>query len=392
MASLRRFPRSPFWFACFTLPDGKRVQRSTKETKRKAAQTKADEWELLSKERAKARQAHKVIADVYRAAHKEELPDSTTGAFIDSWLSRRKGEIAPASYSTYSNRVLNFKEWLGEMANRPMAELETRHFIDYRDALAKRLSATSCNQGIKILRVVFEDARRDKYIAENPAKDCGLLKKVAGGTARRPFTIPELQSVLGVADPEWRSMIMFGLYTGQRLGDIARLSWSNVDLLSEEIQLQTAKTGRRMRIPICKPLSDHIQKLETSDNPKAPLHPKLAKLAAVNASTLSRQFGEIMAQAGLVAAKNHESKAEAKGRAAKRNASALSFHSLRHTATSMMKNAGISPAIVQDIIGHESAEISAHYTHVESDAKRKALDSLPDLLAIVPSDRSRHHQ
>jgi hypothetical protein len=68
MASLRKFPRSPFWFACFTLPDGKRVQRSTKEKKRKDAQTKADSWEKLSKERAKARQSHKVIADIYRAA------------------------------------------------------------------------------------------------------------------------------------------------------------------------------------------------------------------------------------------------------------------------------------------------------------------------------------
>jgi hypothetical protein len=44
-----------------------------------------------------------------------------------------------------------------------------------------------------------------------------------------------------------------------------------------------------------------------------------------------------------------------------------------------MKNAGISPAIVQDIIGHQSAEISAHYTHVENAAKLKALNALPDI-------------
>ena len=80
-------------------------------------------------------------------------------------------------------------------------------------------------------------------------------------------------------------------------------------------------TRPQTRLPIRKTLLDHIQGLETTDNPKAPLHPKLAKLAAVNASTLSRQFGEIMAQVGLVAAKNHESKSEAKARAGKRNAS-----------------------------------------------------------------------
>ncbi|MGA8659217.1 MAG: hypothetical protein WB586_24060 [Chthoniobacterales bacterium] len=31
--------------------------------------------------------------------------------------------------------------------------------------------------------------------------------------------------MVDVADPEWQSMILFGLYTGQRLGDVARLTW-----------------------------------------------------------------------------------------------------------------------------------------------------------------------
>jgi hypothetical protein len=31
-----------------------------------------------------------------------------------------------------------------------------------------------------------------------------------------------------------------------------------------------------------------------------------------------------------------------------------------------MKNAGISPAIVQEFIGHDSPAINAHYTHIET--------------------------
>jgi hypothetical protein len=38
MASLRRFSDSKFWYACFTGPDGRSLQRSTKETDRKRAQ------------------------------------------------------------------------------------------------------------------------------------------------------------------------------------------------------------------------------------------------------------------------------------------------------------------------------------------------------------------
>ena len=84
MASLRKYPGSVFWYACFSLPDGTRALRTTKETLRKPAQVKADQWEQLSKERAKARQSHRVIAEIYRSAHIEELPDSNVGAFIDA--------------------------------------------------------------------------------------------------------------------------------------------------------------------------------------------------------------------------------------------------------------------------------------------------------------------
>jgi hypothetical protein len=49
---------------------------------------------------------------------------------------------------------------------------------------------------------------------------------------------------------------------------------------------------------------------------------------------------------------------ERDGRSGKRTPGELSFHCLRHTATSLMKNAGVSPAIAQDIIGHESAAVS----------------------------------
>jgi integrase len=386
MAALRKKPHSKFWYACFTLPDGKRVQRSTKETKRKDAQDKADSGEKLSKERATARQSHKVIADIYRAAHKEELPNASARAFITGWLARRKGELAAASYAAYNGRALHFLAWLGERADAPIGELETKHFAAYRDAVATTRTASTANHGIKVLRGIFEDARRDGYAAENPAKDCGLLKKVTGAS-RRPFTLDELRRVLEAANDEWRSLVLFGIYTGQRLGDLARLTWQNIDLQAGEIHLTTSKTGRVVRIPIAAPLLAHIEGLPAGDNPKAAIHPKAAALAMVNVSTLSRQFGELLSDLGLVEAQSHAAKKEGEGRAARRGKSELSFHSLRHTATSLMKNAGISPAIVQDIIGHDSAEMSAHYTHVEHAAKKHALASLPDLSSPEPKPK-----
>lgn len=379
MASLRRKERSPFWFACITLPDGRRVQRSTKEKLRKPAQAKADEWERLSQERAKARQAHRVIADIYRAAHQEELPDATIKSFVERWLERRKGEVATSSLASYSATCGLFVKWLGDKAKRPLADLDTKQFIHFRDEQSKRVSAATCNKFIKQLRVVFEDARRDKYIAENPAKDCPRLKAVAT-EARRPFTIEELREVLKVASDEWRSLILFGFYTGQRLGDLAVLSWNNIDLGAGEMHLRTAKTGRMVRIPICAPLMQHIEKLPDGDQPAAFLHPKAARaFRNGNSPMVSRQFGDLLAAAGVSERRVH-GKTSGKGRASARATSELSFHSLRHTATSLLKNAGISPAVVQDIIGHDSAEMNTHYTHIETNAKRIALEVLPKLM------------
>ncbi|MBL9118143.1 MAG: tyrosine-type recombinase/integrase [Verrucomicrobiaceae bacterium] len=375
MASLRKFPGSKNWFACFTLPSGKRVQRSTKETLRKPAQAKADEWERLSREHAKARQAHAVIADIYKATHDKELPSATLKTFFDSWLARKKNEIAATSYAAYEGVTKLFLETFPESHEMALPALDTKHFVVFRDRQAKRVSATTVNKFIKLLRVIFEDARRDGYISDNPAKDCPRIKQITSD-ARRPFTVAELQSIMSVASDEWRSMVRFGLYTGQRLADLAKLTWANIDTDAQEVRIRTGKTGRIVRIPICQPLLHHIESLQAGEVPNQPIHPRLFELINDGKrSMISRQFGDILASVGLASSRSHV--AQKDGRSSRRVTSELSFHCLRHTATSMMKNAGISPAVVQDIIGHDSAEISAHYTHIESDAKRRALESLP---------------
>jgi integrase len=176
-------------------------------------------------------------------------------------------------------------------------------------------------------------------------------------------------------------MVLAGVYTGQRLKDLAGLTWSNVDLERGEIRLTTSKTGRSQVVPLAKALRSHIEQLPAPDDPRAPLFPSLYPLAMRpgGSSPMSQQFHNIMVDAGIVAARPPKDKAFGKGRAAARERAEVSFHSLRHTATSLLKAAGVSEAVARDIIGHESAAISRHYTHVEDDAKRAAVERLPDL-------------
>ena len=384
MASLRRFPRTKYWFACFTMPDGRRVQRSTRETSRTKAQAKANQFEAAAKERMKARQVHRVLADIYRAAHNEELPDSTARTFFATWLARRKHETKLATWMVYRRRVHVFEQFLGVRADRPLGEIAREDIQRFRDSEVERVAAATTNVTIKILRAIFEDARRDNLISDNPAKDVRSLE--SSPAQRRPFTVEELRAIVAHADPEWRSLVHFGLYCGLRLSDIALLTWQNVDWAADEIRLRTGKTGRVVAIPISSPLRRHIEaNLTAGDDPTAPVHPRAYRTVALagRTGTLSNQFAALLAVAGLAEKRTHAAKdkqaPKGSGRRTRRASSQVSFHSLRHTATSLMKNAGISPAIVQDIIGHDSAEMSAHYTKIESASKRKALEALPDL-------------
>ena len=261
-----------------------------------------------------------------------------------------------------------------------LSHLEKDDIADFRDSISANRSSGTANLALKIIRIAFGQAKRDGLLATNPAEQIKILKPTKTGMERRAFTLPELKRVLDVADSEMKGLIIFGLYTGQRLGDLARLTWQNLDFQREELYCVTSKTQRRQIIPLAQPLVRYTATLTAGDKPSQPLFPKAFDIVErqQRTGTLSNQFYSVLVAAGIAPKRSH--KTTGKGRSGKRTMNDLSFHALRHTATSLMKNAGISSAIVQEFIGHDSPAINAHYTHIETSALRKAAESLPDVL------------
>jgi integrase len=378
----------------------RRVQwkRSTHTSERKLARRVADEMEDAAQGKSDAvriralldgisdlsakRGLHHVFDEVMRKTTGTGLGGKGTRAFIESFLERTRGEVAAATATKYDHVARRFLEFLGGLAEQDIALLKREDITGYRDAEAKRSSPSTANGYLKVVRIFFAAAEADGLLVRNESRLVKLLKTKDGGAKRRAFTLEELKRVLAVAEPEWRSMILTGLYTGARLGDIARMTWQAVDLEQGIIRFQTRKTGRAMVIPIADPLRTHFESLPAGDNPHEPLHPRAFQIASLQGRTgsLSNQFAAILADAGLIEHRSHAAAKDGKGRSAKRAASEVTFHSLRHTATSWLKSAGVSDAIAMDIIGHESAEISRHYTHIGDSAKRDAVNQLPNVM------------
>jgi len=112
------------------------------------------------------------------------------------------------------------------------------------------------------------------------------------------FTPEQVAALLKTAEGDWRGLIMVAFYSGQRLLDCSNLRWRDVDLVSDikTIRFQVRKTGAEIVTFVRPALFDHLLSLPTPKSDDAFLFPTLAGRSA---SSLSKQFGELMDQAHI---------------------------------------------------------------------------------------------
>jgi integrase len=390
MASVHRQPGRPYWFCAFSIwnPEtrtGRRVFRSTKTSDRKQALEICRAWHKAALKARNGRlsvdAAREVIAqgvsDVFTAANIESMPSASVKSWCETWTEAKAIETEESTHARYKRVIDRFAGFLGEAkSKRDLSTLQSNDIARFRDHEAKELSRSTANLNVKVLRMCLGEAVRQGLLTVNPAMRVKLLKS-SNEAKRRAFTLPEIKRILKACDDdiEWCGLILFGLYLGQRLGDLAKLTWRTVDLNSGEIAFTAHKTGRHIILPLVQPLVDYLSALPSSDNPNAYIFPSAAAHKRTN--SLSNQFREIMADAGLVEPRRHEKTKQ--GRDQARELSEISFHSLRHSAVTMLKAAGVSDFIAREIVGHESAAVSRQYTHLSTDDKRAAMQRLPDV-------------
>jgi len=390
MPSIHRQPARPFWFCAFSIfnPEthtSRRVFRSTKTSDKRQALEICRAWHkagrLARTGRLSVDAARKVIArgvsDVFTAANIESMPSASIKAWCDTWLEAKAIEAEPSTHNRYKTIMEHFSAFLGlAKSKRDLSTLQASDIARFRDYEAKEMSRATANLSLRVLRVCFGEAVRQGLLTINPGVRVKSLK-LRDKSPRRAFTLSEIKRILKACgeDAEWRGLILFGLYLGQRLGDLAKLTWRAVNLDTGEIAFTARKTGRRIVLPLVQPLSDYLSALPASDNPDAFIFPNSA--GEKRTSHLSHQFRKILVDAGLIEPRTHESTGQ--GHSGTRKPSEISFHSLRHSAVTMLKAAGVSDFITREIVGHESAAVSRQYTHLTTDDKRAAMQRLPNV-------------
>jgi integrase len=379
MASVWRHPKSRFYTACFTDKNGARKKRSTKESDRKKALKIAEEFETISRGRKTITQVRRVVAEITRDIMGRELESLGLKDFIKQWVASRKGEVKPATHTFYQAKSKRFIDYMAKRGRGDCSLLEvTREdVLSWRNEEATRVSAKTVNHGLKLLRMIFSQARADELIADDPTESVKVLSTGNSKISRRPFSQDELAVVFRNCNLEWYSMVMFGLYTSHRLSDIAMLRWCDLDIEQRLVRFVTRKSGAVAVVPMHDDLYEHVLSLSTPDDPNAPVHHHAyAETERGRSPQLSNAFAEILVKAGLrKKGWRQGNKDGAKG--GRRVGSELSFHSLRHTFISELQRAGVSAPIAGEMAGHKSTAMTRIYTHIDHETKRDAISKLP---------------
>ena len=321
----------------------------------------------------------RILSETLERAEGHPLAHPSVADWLDQWIDSRSGAIVGRTKLKYLQVKKDFLEFLGRRRTQKLESIGFKDFLEFRKKLVAegRAPQTADQLVRKILSSPFTLAVKLGMLSSNPLAHLPPLRSTRA--TKKTFTPEQITKLVAAAKGDWKGLILAGYFTGARLTDLAKLKWSNVDLVEKTITFVQRKIEGRgnkadVRIPIHPTLEEHLLSLPGQDNVNAPLFPELYNKPGTGKSGLSTTFKRIMEKAGIDAGVLRERNGE-KGR----SLSALSFYSLRHSFNSAMANAGVPQELRQKLTGHASAEMNAIYTHHELETIRKAVSAIPRL-------------
>lgn len=150
-------------------------------------------------------------------------------------------------------------------------------------------NATTVMVDLKTLNAPFALALRQGLILTNPVPAAEAPK--AEKESRDPFTWDQVGKLIRSAEGEWKTAIMLGAFSGQRLGDCVSITRDSVDMQNHVLRFRPQKTRHHKR-DLVLPLHPDLDRplMDLPETKGQPLCPTLGKAKIGGRSGLSRQF------------------------------------------------------------------------------------------------------
>lgn len=324
--SLFKHPQSGVWFLDLTLPNGKRIKRSTKTKDKKAAQEYHD----------------KVKHEAWRM---EKLGERPEYSFDDAALMYLK---SCEGLRDYRSKVAQMRYWVERFSGQPLRSLTTDVIMDalpthkrVQSGPAQPMSPATKNRYLATISKLLTTCAKRGWIDQVPQ-----LLKFEEAEIRESFLTPDqANALLEAMGPGWMQDIStFALATGMRAGEILSLEWAQVDTQRKMVSVLASKAKSGSGRPV--PLNDDA--LAVIERRRGTHHQFVFARAGVQTFEPDRRvLQRALKKAGLPAS--------------------FRFHDFRHTWASWHAQAGTPLLMLQRAGGWKTLSMLNRYAHLNAD-------------------------
>ena len=290
-----------------------------------------------------------------------ELTSSSTGDYLESWLSQVRGRVRARTYAGYAGLLRRYAiPFLGAV---PLADLHPLHLQHLYGALLEegaggyrdRLSASTVLNLHRVLVQSLGWAERFGLLGRSPAK---AARPPRPHRAEPKVVDPALASrILRAASGTRLELpVALALATGMRRGEILGLRWGDLseDLSVAHVRRSLQATGAARSVALPGFLFPYLERHRTDQARRrqdlrdgwicSDLVIERGDGSPVNPDSMSSAWRFLVIRSGLPHVR---------------------FHDLRHAHATLLLLAGVHPKVVSERLGHASVGITLDiYSHV----------------------------
>ena len=275
---------------------------------------------------------------------------------LDEALDRYEREVTSCQKGAvqYASLIRIWKRT--PLAARFISSIQGSDLAKYRDERLKSVSPKTVSHELGILSRLFHTAIKDWGMGGlvNPVSQI-RKPKLPKGRERR--LLPgELDRIISASEsPVLSSIVRFALETAMRRSEIAGMTWETVDLKKRTVTLLETKNGEKRIVPLSMEAVRILSTLSRRIDGKVwGMEPDSITHAFIRAASRARKV--------------YEKECEGKGKKPDESFLAdLTFHDLRHEATSRFFEKGLNPMQVAAITGHKTLQMLKRYTHLKAE-------------------------
>lgn len=233
---------------------------------------------------------------------------------------------------------------LSEISGQRLA-LMVKHWERPSEAHPKGLGPHSIRLYLALISHLYTIARSEWGMADlvNPVP---LVRKpkLPRGRDRRLVGDEEgqLLAVCERTNPELADIVRFAIETAMRQAEIMNLSWDRVDFRNHTVFLQDTKNGESRLVPLSVAAEECLKRQRERRGTDSK-----GRVWSYTTDGMRASYFKALKKVGI---------------------EGLTFHDLRHEATSRLCERGLPIMTVQAITGHKSTQMLKRYTHISPGA------------------------